>query len=123
MEDEIPLPLLSAPEGARTISGDERASGSMDSDGEGATRATYTTLETRLSPAEILAHYARLLQAAGWTYSPPVTTGVSALQVLDMKDTRGRALRGILTATVRPAAGGAANERDVGLRVVRSRSR
>ena len=123
MEDEIQLPVLLPPPGARSIASGESTAGGMSSGGDGsATRSTHATLDARLTPSEILAHYASQLKAAGWTASAPTSTAESGLQVLGMRDARGRTLRAVLTAMVVPD-GAAPNERDVGLRVVRTRAR
>lgn len=122
-DDEIQLPLLLPPPGARSIGSGESMGGNMSSGGDGsATRASHTTLDAPLTPSEILAHYASQLKAAGWTPGAPTSNSESGLQVLTSRDVRGRTLRAVLTAMVVPD-GAAPNERDVGLRVVRTRAR
>jgi|GEM_PF-5591802 len=103
-QDEGPLPLLRAPEGAEMRTG---------TGGSGA-ESTYGRLETALSPAALAEHYAGLLRQAGWTVAPPVAGEGTATALGELRDARGTTWHALIAVSALSAT-----ERDVMVRVVR----
>jgi hypothetical protein len=77
-------------------------------------REAMAVLETELTPAQILAHYASQLKSAGWTVGEPATTANAAFQIAEMKDLKGGTLTGILAAIAIPKP----KAREVSFRVI-----
>lgn len=86
----LELPALPPPPGLQSV----RAGSGGSSDGVSA----ETSLSgTSLTPAAVLAHYARLLAAAGWTASASVADSSSAVQLFRARDTGGHPWQGALS--------------------------
>lgn len=103
---DIRMPTLVAPLGVKLS--DNASSGS------GWAREASTILETDMSPAELVAHYANQLTEQGWTLSAPATTSNAVLQTAEKKDSKGGAQLGILSAYTMPRPG----NRGVSFRIV-----
>jgi len=86
----LTLPELSPPAGLRAgVAGGGTSEGSATS---------YGTLNgTSVAPAAMVAHYARLLTAAGWTAGAVASDSSSAAQVFRARDASGRPWEGVLT--------------------------
>lgn len=86
----LELPELPPPAGLQ--SGHSGSSGSSNGiSAEGELRGTSVT------PAAVLAHYARLLSAAGWTADVSAADSSSAVQLFGARDAGGRQWRGTLS--------------------------
>lgn len=72
-------------------------------------------MTTALAPSALAAHYARQLEAAGWTPSAPLSDDVSATQMFRRRDPDGRELHGALVVI----AVGETTTRDLIFRVSR----
>jgi hypothetical protein len=86
----LKLPTLKPPAGAEPRS---------LSSGYGGEISSSVKLETTLTPAEVYAHYAAQLMAAGWTSLETATLKVGALGVFESKDAGGKAWRLLLLVT------------------------
>ena len=87
---EFVFPALEAPAGSRTV-GTSGGGGSPD------TRETSTTLQTSLTPQQLLAHYAAQLAKSGWSVGTALTGDSLSAQRVSAKDTKGREWTGALT--------------------------
>ena len=87
---EFVFPALEAPAGSRTV-GTSGGGGSPD------TRETSTTLQTSLTPQQLLAHYAAQLQKSGWSVGAALAGDSLSAQRVSAKDTKGREWTGALT--------------------------
>ena len=108
-QDEAPLPLLRAPEGAE-MRGGSGGSGSSQFDG-----GTYGRLETALSPTALVEHYAGLMRQAGWSFAPPAAGEGTATAAGELRDARGNTWRGLIAVTSLSPT-----EREVTVRVARA---
>lgn len=88
MQDLV-FPLLEAPPGSRTA-GTSGGGGSLD------TREISTTLQTTLTPPQLLAHYAAQLQKNGWIVGAPVNGDSISVQRVSARDTKGGEWTGAL---------------------------
>ena len=105
---ELPLPQLRASEGAE-VRGGTGGYGGTPFEGQ-----SYGRLETALSPAAVVEHYAGLLRQAGWTVAPPVAGEGTATATGELRDARGTRWHALIaSAALSPT------ERDVMVRVVR----
>lgn len=111
-QDESPLPLLRAPEGA------EMRNGSGGSGGSPFDEDTYGRLETALSPAALAEHYAGLLRQAGWTVAPTVAGEGTATAMGELRDARGNSWHALIAVSALSPT-----EREVMVRVVRPQPR
>ena len=109
VRDDAPPPMLRAPDGAATLSGGTMSGGPT-------TREMSTRLETRLPPAELVAHYAAQLEQARWSLGPLLTAEGVAVQSAQHSDAEGRVWHGLLTAVALPGS----NEREVIFRFMRA---
>ena len=105
---ESPLPLLRAPEGA------EMRNGSGGAGGGTFEQEVYGRLETALSPAALVAHYAGLLRQAGWTLAPPAADEGTATVTARRCDGQGNTWHAVIAASALSPT-----ERDVTVRAVR----
>jgi hypothetical protein len=87
-EIEPRLPTLTPPQGAHV-----KGSGSS---GGGDSREANAEIESPLSPAEMVSHFAAQLQQAGWTLGSRASEGDVSVQTARRTDERGRQLYGLL---------------------------
>ncbi|HEX8907017.1 MAG TPA: hypothetical protein VF771_19360 [Longimicrobiaceae bacterium] len=104
----LPVPLLRAPEGVRMRGG--MGGGSPDE------WSAHGRLETALSPAAVVEHYAGLLRQAGWTILPPAADEGRATATAELRDAQGRSWHALIAVVALSPT-----ERDVLMRVVRPR--
>lgn len=95
---ELEIPELGPPPGMRS----GRSSGGSSSD-EVTSRGTLTGRS--INAAGLLAHYERLLTAAGWTASPATTSASGGAQLFTARDKTGHTWHGALTAFVTSTGG------------------
>ncbi|HVG45253.1 MAG TPA: hypothetical protein VM890_11000 [Longimicrobium sp.] len=107
--DEVPVPPLPRPEGAKVLGGGG-GGGGMGHDW-----GSYGRLDTPLPPAAVVEHYAGLLRRAGWTFLPPASDPSTATATGELRDAQGRTWHALLAAVALSAT-----ERDVLVRVVRA---
>jgi hypothetical protein len=103
-----PLPLLHAPEGATLRHGWGGFGGSPFE------AETYGQLETSLSPAAVVEHYAGLLRQAGWVIAPPTADGSTATATGEVRDAQGNTWQGVIAVMALSPT-----ERDVTIRMAR----
>ena len=105
--DEGPIPALYAPPGAKP--GRTGFGGGL-----GLSEAS-TTLETSLSPAELVAHYGPQVEQAGWTpLGPAAAAGPLATRMFRITDDKGRTWLGLLSAVAWPDT----QKREMGFRAM-----
>jgi len=91
----LELPSLPPPPGVNA----GRAGASASDDGV----SSETTLPgASIAPSALVAHYARLLTAAGWTTTGVTSDSTAAAQLLRAHDATGRAWQGVLSAFATP---------------------
>ena len=88
-EYPLRLPRLVPPDGARTVGG------SSGSGSDGMTSSTRLVIP--MGAADLAAHYAAQLSAAGWTVGAPLAGPMLATRALTTRDTKGAEWRGTLT--------------------------
>ena len=93
---ELVFPALEAPPGSRTV-GTSGGGGSPD------TRGISTTLQSALTPSQVLTHYAAQLAKSGWTIGAPLTGDSLSAERVSARDTKGNEWSGVLTVV---SAGG-----------------
>jgi hypothetical protein len=108
MQVESPLPLLRAPAGAE-MRGGSGGYGGSPFEGD-----TYGRLETALSPAAVVEHYAGVLRQAGWAVAPPAADEATATATGELRDARGNTWHGVIAVSALSPT-----EHDVMVRVVR----
>lgn len=89
--ESLALPALTAPPGVRV-------SGSGGGSGGGRAESRAEVTGTGLVPADILAHYAAQLVAAGWTASEPAVSPRAAAQYFEAPGPAGHVWDGVLVA-------------------------
>ena len=90
--EELVFPVLEAPAGSRTL-GTSGTGGSLD------WRDISTSLQTSLTPAQLLAHYAAQLQKGGWIVGTALTSDSLGAQRVTTKDTKGHEWTGALVVS------------------------
>lgn len=86
----LDLPTLPPPAGIRS-------GRTSSSSGGGAVTSRTRLTGTSVTPAELLAHYAKLLTAAGWTSSPAVSDSGGAVQLFHARDSQRNPWHGTLS--------------------------
>jgi len=89
----LELPLLTPPNGMHSTSAGSSSSGDDVS-------ARVRLAGDTLSPSAILAHYATLLVAAGWTSETPATAATIGAQTFQVRDKEGKTWAGWLLVSV-----------------------
>jgi hypothetical protein len=95
-EDELRLPTLRQPAGTRSFGG--------GTCGGGDSREATAQIESRLSPAELLTHYAAQLQEQGWTLGPRAGDSTIFVQTARRRDDKGRDLTSVLGVMATPVS-------------------
>jgi hypothetical protein len=95
--EALVLPSLALPTGAR----DE---GSWSSADDRRVSANTRLVAPTLAPAAVVAHYAALLSAAGWTTSPAADNPRVAVQPFQVRDRNGKSWNGALVVVRNGAA-------------------
>jgi hypothetical protein len=92
--DRAAFPALQAPNGVTHVN---TSMGGSPFAREGSAR-----LETDMTPAQLIAHYAGQLKAAGWTLRESVTTSSAVVQLAEKRNPRGQLVTGVLSAVALP---------------------